>query len=66
MKLTRDQEANLQCKARLGKPIEIVLDELLEEPEPPAPTARQLLALLKAERTRIRQAQEERGQWCMR
>ncbi len=60
--LTREQEARLQRKAaRMGKPAEVVLDELLEEQEPQSFTARQLLALPKAERTRILQAQAERA-----
>ncbi len=60
--LTREQEAKLHRKAaRIGKPAEIVLDELLEEPETPTPTARQLLALPKAERTRILQFQAEQA-----
>ncbi len=60
--LTREQEAKLQRKAaRLGKPVEVVLNELLEEQETPAPTARQLLALPKAERARILRAQAEQA-----
>lgn len=62
MTLTREQEAKLQRKAeRLGKPAALVLDELLAESEPSAPTARQLLALPKAERVRLLQAQAERA-----
>lgn len=58
--LTREQEANLQRKAtRIGKPAEVVLDELLQEPE--TPTARQLLARPKEERARILRAQTERA-----
>ncbi len=60
--LTREQETKLQRKAaRIGKPAEIVLDELLDEPELPVFTARQLLALPKAERTRILQSQAEQA-----
>ena len=60
--LTHEQEAKLQRKAmRLGKPVEVVLNELLEEQEPHALTARQLLVLPKAERTQILQAQAERA-----
>ena len=60
--LTREQETKLQRKAeRLGKPVEVVLNELLEEQETPAPTARLLLALPKAERSRILRAQTERA-----
>ncbi len=60
--LTREQEAKLQRKAaRIGKPATVVLDELLEEPEPQVPTARQLLTLPKAERMRILQSQAERA-----
>ena len=60
--LTREQEAKLQRKAaRLGKPVEVVLNELLEEQEPQSPTARQLLALPKEERTRILRAQAEQA-----
>lgn len=56
--LTHEQEAKLHRKAeRIGKPAEIVLDELLEEQEPQIPTARQLLALPKAERMQILQSQ---------
>ena len=44
--LTREQEAKLQRKAeRMGKPAEVVLDELLEEQEAQAPTALSLLTL---------------------
>jgi hypothetical protein len=58
--LTYEQEAKLQRKAaRLGKPVEVVLNEFLEETEPQVPTARQLLALPKEERSRILQAQAE-------
>src|SRR5689334_22042901 len=58
--LTREQEAKLQPKAaRLGKPVEVVLDALLEEL--PTPTARQLLALPKTERARILRAQAEQA-----
>ena len=60
--LTREQEAKLQRKAeRLGKPAEVVLNELLEEQDSPALTARQLLALPQADRTRILRAQVERA-----
>jgi hypothetical protein len=60
--LTYEQEAKLKRKAdRLGKPVDVVLDELLEEQEPQVPTARQLLALPKEERARILQAQAERA-----
>lgn len=60
--LTREQEEKLQRKAaRLGKPPEVVLNELLDEPEQQAPTARQLLALPKTERRRILQAQAEQA-----
>ena len=60
--LTYEQEAKLQRKAAwLGKPVEVVLNELLEEPEQQLPTARQLLALPKEERARILQAQAERA-----
>jgi hypothetical protein len=60
--LTREQEAKLQRKAaRIGKPAEVVLDELLQEPEMQAPTARQLLALPKEERARILRAQAEQA-----
>jgi hypothetical protein len=60
--LTRQQEAKLQRKAaRLGKPVEVVLNELLDEEETLAPTARQLLSLPKVERARILRAQAERA-----
>ena len=60
--LTREQEAKLLRKAaRLGKPVEVVLEELLAEPEAQAPTARELLALPKAERARILKAQAEQA-----
>ena len=60
--LTREQEANLQRKAtRLGRPVEVVLNELLEEQEPQAPTARQLLTLPKEERSRILRMQAEQA-----
>ena len=43
--LTREQEAKLQRRAaRMGKPAEVVLDELLAEQEPQASTAFQLPA----------------------
>ncbi len=58
--LTREQEAKLTRKAeRLGKPVEVVLVELLEERESQVYTARQLLSLSQSERTRILQAQAE-------
>ena len=48
--LTREQEAKLQRKAaRLGKPVEVVLNELLEEQEPQAAAAFQLPALSEEE-----------------
>ena len=60
--LTREQEVKLQRKAaRLGKPVEVVLDEFLEEPGQPALSARQLLTLPKAERARIIRAQAEQA-----
>ncbi len=60
--LTREQEVKLQRKAaRLVKPAEVVLDELLEEQELQVLSARQLLALPKAERTRILLEQAERA-----
>lgn len=60
--LTREQEAKLLRKAaRMGKPVEVVLEELLEEQELQAPSARQLLALPKAERARILRAQAEQA-----
>lgn len=60
--LTFEQEANLKRKAaRLGKPIEVVLNELLEEQESNAPTARELLALPKEKRAQILRAQTERA-----
>jgi len=60
--LTYEQEAKLQRKAaQLGKPVEVVPNELLEEPELQVPTARQLLALPKEERAQILQAQAERA-----
>ena len=60
--LTHEQEAKLERKAaRLGKPAEVVLNELLDEQEAPAPTALQLLAMPKEERVRILRAQAERA-----
>ena len=58
--LTREQETKLQVKAaRLGKSVEVVLNDFLEEQEMQAPTALQLLAMPKAERNRILRAQAE-------
>ncbi len=60
--LTREQETKLQVKAaRLGKSVEVVLNDLLEEQETQVPTALQLLALPKEERNRILRAQAERA-----
>lgn len=60
--LTREQEAKwLRKAARMGKPVEVVLEELLEEQELQAPSARQLLALPKAERAQILRAQAEQA-----
>ena len=60
--LTREQETKLERKAaRLGKPVEVVLNELLEEQETLRFTARQLFELPKSERGRILRAQAERA-----